>query len=166
MSLPPPMVRARDSIRRSGDAYGGIGGSGPYSQSAWGAQNILTARADFDIGGFKNQFIAGFDASYQSNARTFFAYTLPPAAATPSRPWFLLHPRQPLSVAHQYRCKLARSDPHAARGLHGVPADAGRHRPHLAGTTPRPPPIYMPVATRPITRCSASNASGSTMNGR
>ncbi len=67
----------------SGDlanAYGGIGGSGPYSQSAWGAQNILTARADFDAGGFKNQFIAGFDASYQSNARTFFAYTLPSAA--------------------------------------------------------------------------------------
>ena len=67
----------------SGDlanAYGGIGGSGPYSQSAWGAQNILTARADFDAGGFKNQFIAGFDASYQSNARTFFAYTLPSTA--------------------------------------------------------------------------------------
>ena len=70
------------------NAYGGIGGSGPYSQSAWGAQNILTARADHDIGGFKNQFIAGFDASYQSNARTFFAYTLPPAAATPSDPGF------------------------------------------------------------------------------
>ncbi len=67
----------------SGDlahAYGGIGGGGPYSQSAWGAQNILTARADHDIGGFKNQFIAGFDASYQSNARTFFAYTLPSPA--------------------------------------------------------------------------------------
>ena len=67
----------------SGDlanAYGGIGGSGPYAQSAWGVQNITTARIDHDLGGFKNQFIAGFDASYQSNARTFFAYTLPSAS--------------------------------------------------------------------------------------
>jgi catecholate siderophore receptor len=62
------------------DAYGGIGGSGPYAQSAWGAQNITTARIDHDLSGFKNQFIAGFDASYQSNARTFFAYTLPSSA--------------------------------------------------------------------------------------
>jgi catecholate siderophore receptor len=62
------------------NAYAGIGGGGPYAQTAWGAQNITTARADFDLGGFKNQFIAGFDASYQDNKRTFFAYTLPDPA--------------------------------------------------------------------------------------
>ncbi|HVZ69967.1 MAG TPA: TonB-dependent receptor [Rhizomicrobium sp.] len=67
----------------SGDlanAYGGIGGSGPYAQSAWGAQNLTTARSDHDLGSFRNQLILGFDASYQNNARTFFAYTLPSAS--------------------------------------------------------------------------------------
>ncbi|MBQ1543518.1 MAG: TonB-dependent receptor [Caulobacteraceae bacterium] len=57
--------------------YGGIGGSGPYDQDAWGVQNISTARIDFDVGGFKNQLIAGVDLSYQSNKKTFYAYTLP-----------------------------------------------------------------------------------------
>jgi len=61
-------------------ALGGIGGGGPYDQSAWGAQNISTARADFDIGGFKNQLIGGFDVSYQVNDKLFYAYTLPPVA--------------------------------------------------------------------------------------
>ncbi|WP_163574571.1 hypothetical protein, partial [Klebsiella pneumoniae] len=55
--------------------YGGIGGSGPYDQDAWGVQNISTARIDFDVGGFKNQLIAGVDLSYQSNKKTFYAYT-------------------------------------------------------------------------------------------
>ena len=32
-------------------------------------QNISTARADFDVGGFKNQLIGGFDVSYQVNDR-------------------------------------------------------------------------------------------------
>jgi catecholate siderophore receptor len=58
-------------------ALGGIGGGGPYAQDAWGLQDLATARADFDAGGFHNQFILGFDASYQKNNRTFFAYTLP-----------------------------------------------------------------------------------------
>lgn len=62
------------------NAYGGIGGGGPYAQNAWGAQNITTARADFNLGQFRNQLIAGLDASYQSNRRIFFAYTLPSAA--------------------------------------------------------------------------------------
>ena len=61
-------------------AYGGIGGSGPYAQNAWGLQDIATARADFDVSGFRNQFVAGIDASYQNNKRTFYAYTLPPKA--------------------------------------------------------------------------------------
>jgi catecholate siderophore receptor len=62
-------------------ALAGIGGSGPYSQNAWGAQNISTARADFDIGGFKNQLIGGFDVSYQTNDKLFYAYTLPPVSS-------------------------------------------------------------------------------------
>lgn len=60
-------------------AYGGIGGSGPYRQAAWGVQDIATARADFAVAGLRNQFLLGFDASYQRNKRTFYAYTLPSA---------------------------------------------------------------------------------------
>ena len=55
-----------------------IGGSGPYKQNAWGAQNISTARADLHIGGLRDQLIVGTDVSYQKNDKTFFAYTLPP----------------------------------------------------------------------------------------
>jgi catecholate siderophore receptor len=58
-------------------AFGGIGGGGPYAQNAWGLQDVATARADFDVAGFRNQFVAGFDVSYQNNKRTFYAYTLP-----------------------------------------------------------------------------------------
>ncbi|MEI9965380.1 MAG: TonB-dependent receptor [Caulobacteraceae bacterium] len=55
-----------------------MGGGGPYIQNAWGAQNISTAKADFNAGGFRNQLVAGFDVSYQSNDKTFQAYALPP----------------------------------------------------------------------------------------
>ncbi len=61
-------------------AFGGIGGGGPYAQNAWGLQDIATARADFDVAGFRNQLVVGFDASYQNNKRTFYAYTLPSKA--------------------------------------------------------------------------------------
>jgi catecholate siderophore receptor len=57
--------------------FGGIGGGGPYKQRAWGAQNISTARADWSLGGLRNQTIVGVDLSFQSNKKTFFAYTLP-----------------------------------------------------------------------------------------
>ncbi|MCI3133274.1 TonB-dependent receptor [Phenylobacterium aquaticum] len=59
------------------EAYGGIGGSGPYDQDSWGAQNISTARMDFTVGGLKNQAIVGLDVSYQHNDKQFYAYTLP-----------------------------------------------------------------------------------------
>jgi catecholate siderophore receptor len=62
-------------------AYGGIGGSGPYAQNAWGVQDIATARMDFELGGIRNQAIVGLDASYQNNKRTFYAYALPSASA-------------------------------------------------------------------------------------
>jgi catecholate siderophore receptor len=55
----------------------GVGGSGPYTMDAWGAQNISTARAEFQAGGLKNQLILGLDLSYQANDKSFKAYTLP-----------------------------------------------------------------------------------------
>lgn len=59
------------------EAFGGIGGSGPYDQDSWGAQNITTARMDFTVGGLRTQLIVGADVSYQHNDKQFFAYTLP-----------------------------------------------------------------------------------------
>ncbi|MFA5120427.1 TonB-dependent receptor [Zavarzinia sp.] len=48
-----------------------FGGGNPfYQQDNWGAQNITTATADFDLGGFRNQAVAGLDASYESTDRT------------------------------------------------------------------------------------------------
>ncbi|HET7086740.1 MAG TPA: TonB-dependent receptor [Rhizomicrobium sp.] len=61
-------------------AQGGIGGSGPYQQNSWGAQDVATAKADFNAGGFRNIAIAGFDVSYQRADRTIYAYTLPTTA--------------------------------------------------------------------------------------
>ena len=61
-------------------ALGGIGGSGPYQQNSWGAQDVASAKADFNIGGLRNVAIVGFDASYQRADRTIFAYTLPTTA--------------------------------------------------------------------------------------
>ena len=54
------------------------GGGGPYKQNSWGAQDIASANADFHLGEFRNQLIAGIDASYQRADRTIYAYTLPP----------------------------------------------------------------------------------------
>ena len=61
-------------------ALGQIGGSGPYSQNSWGAQDVFTAKADFQIGSFRNIAIAGIDASYQDADRTILGYSLPPAS--------------------------------------------------------------------------------------
>jgi catecholate siderophore receptor len=60
-------------------ALGGIGGSGPYSQNSWGAQDVFTASANFHIGGLRNELIVGFDASFQKADRTIYAYDLPSA---------------------------------------------------------------------------------------
>ena len=57
-----------------------IGGSGPYVQNSWGAQDVATAKADFNLGGFRNVAIAGFDVSYQNADRTIYAYRLPTPA--------------------------------------------------------------------------------------
>jgi catecholate siderophore receptor len=61
-------------------AQGQIGGGGPYSQNSWGAQDVFTAKADFNVGGFRNIVIAGVDVSYQNADRTIYAYTLPTTA--------------------------------------------------------------------------------------
>jgi len=61
-------------------AYGGIGGGGPYNRRAWGIQNLSTARADFDLGQFRTEAIAGIDVSYQDNKANFSFYTLPPTS--------------------------------------------------------------------------------------
>jgi catecholate siderophore receptor len=57
-----------------------IGGSGPYVQNSWGAQDVATAKADINIGSFRNVAVAGFDVSYQNADRTIYAYRLPTLA--------------------------------------------------------------------------------------
>ncbi len=59
---------------------GGIGGGGPYRQNSWGAQDVATAKADFNVGGYRNVAIAGVDVSYQRADRTIYAYALPVAS--------------------------------------------------------------------------------------
>ena len=58
-----------------------FGGGGPYKQRAWGVQNITSAHGTFDLGGFKNEFVAGIDINYQDNRKIFYAYTLPPLSS-------------------------------------------------------------------------------------
>ena len=64
------------------EAFGGIGGSSPYDNDAWGLQNISTIRVDYDLGSLKNQAIFGIDLSRQENDKNFYAYTLPPGVLT------------------------------------------------------------------------------------
>ncbi len=66
----------------STEAFGGIGGQGPYDMHAWGIQNVSTLRFDYDVGHAKNQLIVGIDLSQQSNDKLFYAYTLPPGFST------------------------------------------------------------------------------------
>lgn len=75
------------------EAFGGNGGQGPYDMSAWGLQNISTARIDYEVGRLKNQLIVGFDVSRQANDKTIFAYTLPaPFTTRPAIPRPLVTP--------------------------------------------------------------------------
>jgi len=51
------------------------GGGGPtYKQDSWGAQNITTAVADFAVGTFRNQAVAGVDLFYQHDERDGYSY--------------------------------------------------------------------------------------------
>jgi catecholate siderophore receptor len=77
----------------STEAFGGMGGGGPYDSDAWGLQNISTLRIDHDLGGFRNQAILGVDLSRQENDKTFLAYTLPAGVSTrPSIPRPIVDP--------------------------------------------------------------------------
>ena len=58
-----------------------FGGSGPYRQRAWGVQNVTSVHALFDVGGLRNEVVAGTDLNYQENRKAFFAYTLPPLSS-------------------------------------------------------------------------------------
>ena len=79
----------------------GVGGSGPYTMDAWGAQNISTARAEFNVGGFKNQLIVGVDLSYQTNDKSFKAYTLPAGILVRNTiPRDLTHPDRDFPVGY------------------------------------------------------------------
>jgi catecholate siderophore receptor len=75
------------------EAFGGVGGSGPYDQDSWGIQNISTARMDLKFGGMKDQLIVGIDTSYQHNDKQFYGYTLPAGITTrPNIPHPLVTP--------------------------------------------------------------------------
>jgi catecholate siderophore receptor len=58
-----------------------FGGSGPYQQRAWGAQNISSLHAVFNVAGFKNEVVLGTDVNYQDNRKAFYFYTLPPLSS-------------------------------------------------------------------------------------
>jgi catecholate siderophore receptor len=69
------------------------GGSSPYKQRDWGAQNITAARFGFDLGGLKNEMIVGWDVSYQNNKKHFYAYALPAGyTARNTIPYSLINP--------------------------------------------------------------------------
>jgi catecholate siderophore receptor len=75
------------------EAFGGIGGQGPYDMDAWGLQNITAARIDYDLGRFRNQAIVGVDLSRQENDKLFFVYLLPAGFTTrPSIPHPIVNP--------------------------------------------------------------------------
>ncbi len=58
-----------------------FGGGSPYSQRAWGVQDILAGHAKFTVAGFTNEVVAGLDYNYQQNRKSFYAYTLPPLSS-------------------------------------------------------------------------------------
>ena len=83
------------------EAYGGYGGSGPYKQNAWGAQDISALRYEGPLFGLKSQLIAGVDLSYQHNRRIFYAYTLPKGIAARNLiPRAIVHPDPSVPVGY------------------------------------------------------------------
>ncbi|MBS7535863.1 TonB-dependent siderophore receptor [Ancylobacter sonchi] len=48
-----------------------LGGPAGFDQETYGGQNITTAIADFSIGKFRNQFVAGVDFYFQNDARSY-----------------------------------------------------------------------------------------------
>jgi len=75
------------------EAFGGIGGSGPYDMDASGIQNITALRYDGEFAGVKHQSILGIDISKQVNDKSFLAYILPAQVTTrPNMPHPIVNP--------------------------------------------------------------------------
>jgi len=75
------------------EAFGGIGGSGPYDMDASGIQNITALRWDGEFAGLRHQTIIGLDLSKQVNDKLFYAYTLPAGVTTrPNMPHPIVNP--------------------------------------------------------------------------
>lgn len=51
-----------------------MGGPGPYDQSTTGIQNVTTALFTAPLGNLRNEFVIGWDISYQQNDRDQFNY--------------------------------------------------------------------------------------------
>lgn len=61
-----------------------IGGPGPYYQTTTGVQNVSTLNWAGPIAGFRSEFLAGWDVSWQNNDRDQFNYvTTGPTARAP-----------------------------------------------------------------------------------
>ncbi|CAN5152075.1 catecholate siderophore receptor Fiu [soil metagenome] len=75
-----------------------FGGGGPYSQRAWGFQNISALHGVFDVGGFKNEFVVGTDFNRQENRKAFSAYTLPPLSSGIYAPGTLVPARNAIAI--------------------------------------------------------------------
>jgi catecholate siderophore receptor len=62
------------------------GANGPYYLQQWGVQNITTATADFEAFGFKQQFVAGVDATYEHAQRRNTSAFVDVGQTAPVRP--------------------------------------------------------------------------------
>lgn len=60
--------------RNAALAYG-AGGGMTYDQQGWAIQDVLTAKADFNVLGMRNRLIVGVDANYQDDNRKQGAWT-------------------------------------------------------------------------------------------
>ncbi|HET6388560.1 TonB-dependent receptor [Hyphomicrobium sp.] len=68
-----------DPFFSTGDApYAfGAGGGASYNQESWGIQNITTATAKLNLGGFRHEAVAGIDVFYQADDRIAKRYVDP-----------------------------------------------------------------------------------------
>ncbi|WP_052699183.1 TonB-dependent siderophore receptor [Hyphomicrobium sp. 99] len=57
--------------------YFGAGGGSSYEQESWGFQNITTAIAKLNVGGFRHEAVAGFDVFHQEDDRIAGRYVNP-----------------------------------------------------------------------------------------
>lgn len=51
-----------------------VGGPGPYDQTTLGVQNVSTIAVNAPIGGFRNEFLGGWDVSWETNDRDQYNY--------------------------------------------------------------------------------------------